>query len=123
MARIRTIKPEFWTSEQVTDCSLEARLVFIGIWNFCDDSGVHPAAVKRLKMQVLPSDDVGLEQVANWVKELIRAGLIEEYDVNGKVYWRATGFRQHQKIDQPTYRHPLPDGQIPTPKNKRRQPQ
>ena len=42
MARIRTIKPEFWTSEQVVDCSPTARLLFIGLWNFCDDGGVHP---------------------------------------------------------------------------------
>lgn len=34
MARIRTIKPEFWTSEQVMGCAPLARLLFIGLWNF-----------------------------------------------------------------------------------------
>lgn len=37
MPRIRTIKPEYWTSEQVLDLSIPARLAFIGLWNFCDD--------------------------------------------------------------------------------------
>ena len=41
MARIRSIKPEFWTAEQVMECSPMARLLFIGMWNFCDDGGNH----------------------------------------------------------------------------------
>jgi hypothetical protein len=49
MARIRTVKPEFWTSEQVMELSPLARLAFIGMWNFCDDAGVHTASAKRLK--------------------------------------------------------------------------
>jgi hypothetical protein len=50
MARIRTVKPEFWTSEQVMNCSRDARLLFIGMWNFCDDGGNHPASAKTLKV-------------------------------------------------------------------------
>jgi len=56
MARIRSIKPQFWTSEQIADCSPNARLLFIGLWNFCDDYGVHPASPARLKMEVFPND-------------------------------------------------------------------
>lgn len=118
MARIRTIKPEFWTSEQVTSCSRDARLLFIGMWNFSDDSGVHPASIQRIRMEVFPGDDITLEMIRGLVGELVTAGLLEEYDVEGKVYWRITGFNSHQKIDQPTFRHPLPDGNVP--KNRRR---
>jgi hypothetical protein len=39
MARIRTIKPEFWTDEKIVECSFEARLMFIGMFNFADDKG------------------------------------------------------------------------------------
>lgn len=31
MARIRSIKPEFWVSEQIGECSTNARLTFIGL--------------------------------------------------------------------------------------------
>ncbi len=58
MARIRTIKPEFWTSEQVMECAPLARLLFIGLWNFCDDAGRMALSPKRIKAQILPSDDV-----------------------------------------------------------------
>jgi uncharacterized phage protein (TIGR02220 family) len=108
MARIRTIKPEFWTSGQVVDCSLIARLMFIGIWNFCDDHGVHPASIKRLKMEVFPSDSITDCELLAMIDELLVAGLLYAYQVDGKGYWQVTGWATHQKIDKPTYRHPLP---------------
>lgn len=113
MARIRTIKPEFWTSEQVTECSPNARLLFIGLLNFCDDSGVHPESLKRLKMEVFPSDDFSIVDISEMVSELLSAHLLELYSVADKGYWRVTGWR-HQKIDQPTFKHPLPDGEVPS---------
>ena len=67
MGRIRTIKPEFWTSEQIMECSPNARLLFIGIWNFCDDAGIHPASPKTLKAEIFPSDDISASQVARLV--------------------------------------------------------
>lgn len=118
MARIRSLKPEFWTSEQVVDCSRDARLMLIGMLNFADDSGILPGSVQRIRMQVFPGDDLTLENIRGMLNELIREGLVQEYDVEGKVYWQITGFTAHQRIDQPTYKHPLPDGSIP--QNKRR---
>lgn len=35
MARIRTVKPEFYTSEQVMNMRIEARFGFLGMLNFC----------------------------------------------------------------------------------------
>ena len=40
MARIRTIKPEFWIDDVIVELPFETRLLFIGIWNFADDAGV-----------------------------------------------------------------------------------
>lgn len=112
MARIRTVKPEFWTSEQITECSPNARLLFIGIWSFSDDNGIHPASIKRLKMEVFPSDDFTQADIAAMVEELVAVGLLKPYNVDGEGYWQVTGWH-HQKIDQPTFKHPLPDGSLP----------
>ena len=57
MARIRTIKPEFCVSEQLAECSTNARLTFALMWMFCDDNGVHPAKYKTLKAQCYPLDE------------------------------------------------------------------
>ncbi len=109
MARIRTIKPEFWTSEQIVECSTNARLLFIGMWNFCDDRGIHPASVRRLKMEIFPGDDFALGDVEAMVQELMRNRLVTEYCVENEAFWLVSGFEKHQKIDRPTYRFPLPD--------------
>ena len=106
VARIRTVKPEFWTSEQIVSCSMPTRLLFIGMWNFCDDNGVHPASASRLKMEVFPGDNI---EVENMIKELITKGLLAEYQVDGKNFWIVTGWKKHQKIDRPVPRYPLPE--------------
>src|SRR5690606_28642952 len=112
MARIRSIKPEFWTSEQITECSPNARLLFVGLWTFSDDNGIHPASAKRLKMEVFPSDDLTQSDISSLVDELLSAGLLIHYEVDGHGYWQVTGWH-HQRIDQPTFRYPLPDGTLP----------
>lgn len=71
MARIRTIKPEFWTSEQVMNCSRDARLLFIGLWNFCDDYGRHPANSKQLKALIFPDDNLS-EKIAGTARDAAR---------------------------------------------------
>lgn len=119
MARIRSIKPEFWTAEQIMELSRDARLLFVGLWNFCDDAGIHPAKVKTLKAEVFPSDDLTSADVRRMIDELIAEQLVIEYTVDGDSYWQVTGWH-HQKIDQPTYKHPSPDGNIPSGAAKRR---
>lgn len=110
MARIRTIKPEFWSSEQIVELSPIARLLFIGLWNFCDDAGNHPASPRTLKMQVFPGDDFTAEQISQYIAEMIRAKLIVEYQHDEKKYWHVTGWA-HQKIEKPNYRYPPHDRQ------------
>lgn len=108
MARIRSIKPEFCVSEQLGECSTNARLVFALMWMFCDDNGVHPAKPRTLKAEVFPMDDFTAEEVSGWVSELLRAGLLREYTVNSETYWIVTGWAKHQKIDRPSSKYPLP---------------
>lgn len=115
MARIRTVKPEFWASEQVMEITPLARLAFIGLWNFADDGGVHPASPKTLKAEIFPSDDITAEAVGNLVGELIAQGLAVEFEADGKRYWHVTGWTRHQRIDKPTYRHPQPDDSATAP--------
>ncbi len=99
MARIRTIKPEFWTDEKVVELSFPARLLFIGLWNFADDAGRLVHSPKRMKMQIFPSDSVEIEKL---VQELVDQELVEIYTVGkDSILWIPT-FLEHQKIDRPT---------------------
>ncbi|QDV26663.1 hypothetical protein [Aureliella helgolandensis] len=115
MARIRSIKPEFCTSEQLAECSPTARLLFILMWAHCDDAGRHPASAKRLKMECFPADSFSTEFMESLVAELINTDLIVEYEHKSKHFWQVTGWH-HQKIDKPTYRYgPLDSRGSPVP--------
>ena len=105
MARIRSIKPEFWTSEQVMNCSPTARLLFIGLWNFCDDAGNHVASTKTIKASVFPGDDITSSSIQGLLDELSSNGLIAFYSFENKDFLHVTGWH-HQKIEKPTYKHP-----------------
>lgn len=99
MARIRTIKPEFWTDEKLTECSLSARLLFIGTWNFADDAGNLDRSAKQIKARVFPIDNIDCEPL---IQELIAQGLLIEYAVNDKKYLHIQGFAKHQLINRPS---------------------
>lgn len=105
MARIRTIKPDFFKNEQVADCSPLDRLFFIGLWTQADREGRVLNRPKRLKAEILPYDTY---KVDDGINKLEKAGLIFQYDVeidNGgqKELVKSIqiiNFLKHQKIDK-----------------------
>lgn len=99
MARIRTVKPEIWTDEKIVECSISARLLFIGLFNFANDKGCLERSPKRIKMQVFPADMIDCEPL---IAELITHGLLSEYSVSGANYLYIRGFNKHQKINRPS---------------------
>lgn len=102
------------------ELSRDARLLFIGLWNFCDDAGIHPAKVKTLKAEVFPSEDLTSADVRRMIDECIHQGLVIEYQIEGESYWQVTGWH-HQKIDKPSFKYPKPCGEVPAGAAKRKQ--
>lgn len=109
MARIRSIKPDFWTDEKAVELSAFARLLFIGLWNFVDDDGRIAFSEKKHKMQILPSDPIDISELFG---ELRGKGLIQVYTVENAEYLQVVNFAKHQKIDKrtPSRLPPNPDG-------------
>lgn len=99
MARIRSIKPDFWTDEKIVELSYEARLFFIGSWNFADDSGNLQRSAKKLKMQIFPADLIDCEPL---IQDLIAHGMFTEYSVSGEKYLHIKGFKHHQVVNRPS---------------------
>ena len=99
MARIRTIKPDFWTDERLVECSMAARLFFIGMLNFADDNGNLQRSAKKLKMQIFPGDNIDCEKL---IGELIAQRIIGEYSANGDKFLNIRNFLKHQVIDRPS---------------------
>ena len=88
--RARNIKPGFFINEQLAECSLAARLLFIGLWLIADREGRLEYREKRIKAEVFPYDNI---EVAPLVSELAREGLVVEYEVGGTAYLWITGFK------------------------------
>jgi hypothetical protein len=96
MARIRTIKPEFFTSEDIVSLTPLARVFYIALWCEADREGRLDWKPGTLKMRYLPGDDCNVKDLAG---ELISAGLIVLYEVNGKQYAEVPTFKTHQVIN------------------------
>lgn len=100
--RIRTIKPEFWQSESLSRVSREARLLFIGLFSACDDSGKTRAASRFLASLLFPYDLDALQHIDRWLEELEREGCVRRYKVDGNTYLEIPKWLSHQKIDKPS---------------------
>ena len=99
MARIRTIKPEFWVDDVMVELPFEARLLFIGLWNFVDDEGYIEDKPKRIKMQIFPADDVLIEDSLN---ALCDSGRLHAFDSDQGPLLQVANWDRHQKINRPT---------------------
>lgn len=97
MARIRTIKPDFWVDEKIVELSAFARLLFIGLWNFADDEGRMVFSEKKIKMQIFPADNLNISELFG---EIRREGLVNIYLVDNQEYLEIVNFAKHQKIDK-----------------------
>jgi hypothetical protein len=102
MARIRTIKPEFWTDEKLSECSLSARLLFVGLISHADDEGRLDYSPTRIRLQIFPCGKVSQNQLIEWLGELNEHSLIRAYRVDSKDYLDIPGFTKHQRINRPT---------------------
>src|SRR5688500_12487812 len=99
MARIRTIKPEFWSDEKLSVQDPLTRLVFVGLISNADDAGRLVDNVKLLDGLLFPSNDVSC---AGALDTLTRLGRIQRYrSANGQCVIQIVKWRQHQKIDHP----------------------
>lgn len=103
MPRIRTVKPEHWGDKALPDISLQAHLLWIGMWNFSDDKGVIENDPYYIKSQVFPRrKEVRVEQIEQWIDQLIKARFLVPFTFNGVSYCVSRSFVNHQKIDRAT---------------------
>lgn len=102
MARIRTIKPEFWTNEELAEVSEPARLLAIGLLNHSDDEGYFKAHKSLIKAVVFPLTEPSLS-IHECLKQLSSVGYIRVFTgSDGKEYGKVINFDVHQRVNRPT---------------------
>jgi hypothetical protein len=97
MARIRTIKPDFfyhhdlWSAEH--ESGLPLRLAYVGMWTVIDRDGRFKWRPHELKARVLPYDTVDFTAVLD---ALVTYGFVRRYEVDGVAYGVVPSFVRHQ---------------------------
>lgn len=103
MARIRSLKPEFCSSESIAVLSIPCRLHFAMLWTYCDDNGRGVDNPRLIKAALWPlDDDVTLGVVEDLQSELAAHGRIFRYEHDGKRYFEAANFSEHQHPNRKT---------------------
>lgn len=111
MARQRMIKPEFFSSESLADCSFAARLCFIGLWTCADDKGHLKFAPMSLRKELFGLDDVSMEEFLGYLAELEAVKCIRLYIAGDGVFIDIPNFGTYQTINRPSKTNiPDPDG-------------
>lgn len=113
--RIRTVKPEFWRSDDIAALPIEDRLLFVGLWSYVDDSGVGVDKIAHICADLFapdlernPTEVFG--RVTGGLQKLAERGMIIRYEAEGKPFLYVTNWSNHQRIDKPSkQRYPLPD--------------
>lgn len=102
--RIRTIKPEFWRSEDIAALSHEDRLLFIGLWSYVDDNGVGRDLEQLIMADLYPLDDFRRTQevVTGGLRRLENQGLIKRFSYgDGRKYLEINAWDKHQRVSHP----------------------
>lgn len=100
MARIRTVKPDFFRHELLQDLEIThagkcPMLVFAGLFGHCDKAGRFEWKPRMLKLDILPFVQFEMTET---LAILEKAGLIEKYSVDGVEYGSIPTFTDHQRI-------------------------
>lgn len=104
MARIRSIKPEFWSDYRLArELTRDQRLFYVALWNEADDEGRFSAHPRRLLGACFPYDeDISPADIRAWLTRLAETGRVRLYEVDGEPYGELTKFRGHQQINRPS---------------------
>lgn len=109
MARIRTIKPDFFKHEDLFDLEQETglpvRIAFAGLWTVADRDGRFEWKPRTLKTDVLPHDPVDFAQVLD---ALETRGFLNAYEVDGRRYGVIPSWDRHQVINNRESQSVLP---------------
>lgn len=102
---MRTIKPGFFENDELAALPFQARLLFAGLWCFCDREGRCEDRPKRIKAAVFPYDAL---DVSRLLDALVTAGFIQRYVVGRQRLIQVLQFAQHQRPHKNEQKSALP---------------
>ncbi len=97
--RIRSIRPSFWHGEKVLKLSPWARLLLLGLNNYCDDHGRGEWSIISIRAFIFP--DKPLKSIEKWMGELVTLGCIRKYKWDSRVYLDIPNWCELQRPNRP----------------------
>lgn len=101
MARIRSIKPEFWDDRKLARrTSRDARLLYIALWNMADEHGRLNGDPRWVRGQAFPyEEDLDDALLAGMLGELQDAEVVVAYEADGDPYLYLPKLAKHQRLE------------------------
>lgn len=101
MARIRSIKPEFWDDRKLAKrTSRDARLLYIALWNMADEHARLNGDPRWIRGQVFSyEEDLDDDAVAGMLAELASTGVVTAYEDDGDPYLYLPNLARHQRLE------------------------
>lgn len=118
MARIRTIKPEFFTSPDVAAVDFPVRLFYQALWCWADDFGIGETNLNGLLGFAFPdSDGFSAQDLRRFCADCAQHFGTTFYTVRGRHYYAIKTWEEHQKTErrEQRRRHPTPEDPDATP--------
>lgn len=101
MARIRTIKPEFWSSPGIETLEYRWRLLYIAMWQLADDWGRGAFIPRELLGFAFPMDEeMTSAEISAGCREISGVFGTVFYTVGKRHYFSIPSWEKHQRIDK-----------------------
>lgn len=93
MARMRTLKPGFFTNEDLCELPPLARILFAGLWCWADREGRLHDRPRKFQAEILPYNRVA---VGDFLDRLAKRGFIVRYRVGDESFIQIVNWKKHQ---------------------------
>tara|TARA_Y100000310_G_scaffold314529_1_gene363994 strand:- start:282 stop:1091 length:810 start_codon:yes stop_codon:yes gene_type:complete len=101
MARIRTIKPEFWRHEDLSALPADSHMLAAALLNYADDDGYFNSNPKLVEAECCPLRDRSVS-VHDSLIQLAEIGYLKlGVSDDGKHYGWVVNFSEHQRVNRP----------------------
>ena len=107
----RMVKPDFWSDTELSQKLPPAgRMLYQGLWQLAEDSGIIENDPVAFKMILFPLDQVQVDDVKDWAEVLEDQNKLIPYESEGKQLYYIKNFHKHQSLRSPAQPElPLPE--------------
>lgn len=106
--RARNIKPDFFRDAELSEVTIEARYLFIGLWCLADREGKLKDKPKQIRFEIFPETKTK-DDIETLLNSLVEHNLIIRYEIENNKYIKVVNFLKHQSPHHTEMQSKIPD--------------